>query len=231
MGAAGVHQDVGAHMPRHDHGDPDLGGVDAQVFDERLREALHGELGRAVGGIRHPGAQRPPEAIHAAGVDQDAVAARDEERQERAGAVVHPPPVDGEGVLPLLAAVLDEAGGAADARVAEDQVDVIAAMRLEQLIAEPQHLCLVADVAGVSGDPDAGRGIRPRHGLGRRDGVRVPVARRDRASLRRQLADELAAHARATAGHHRELAGEGSLSAVSRALGAFAIRHAGRPPG
>jgi hypothetical protein len=104
-------------------------------------------------------------------------------------------------------------------------------MRLEQLIAEPQHLCLVADVAGVAGDPDAGWDTRPRRSRGLRDGVRVPVARGDRASLRGQLADELAAHARAAAGHRRKLPGERSVSAVSGGLGAPAIRHAGCPSG
>ena len=48
----------------------------------------------------------------------------------------------------------------------------------------------------------------PGHGRGLRDVVRVQVARRDRAALRRQLADKLAAHAGATAGHHRELPAE-----------------------
>ena len=60
----------------------------------------------------------------------------------------------------------------------------------------------------MAGDLDAGRGARPRQGRGLRDGVRVQVAGRDRAALRRQLADQLAAHAGAAAGHHRELPGE-----------------------
>ena len=61
----------------------------------------------------------------------------------------------------------------------------------------------------MGGDRDAGRGGRPCRGRGHRDGVRIQVARRDRAALRRQLADKLAAYPRATAGHYRELAGEG----------------------
>ena len=85
---------------------------------------------------------------------------------------------------------------------------MIGGVLLEQLVAEPQDLCLVGDIAGMAGDPDAGRGGRPRRGRGHRDGVGVQVAGRDRASLRRQLADKLAAHARATAGHNRELARE-----------------------
>ena len=72
---------------------------------------------------------------------------------------------------------------------------MIAGVLLEQLIAEPQHLRLLGDVAGMAGDQDAGRSVGLRQGRGLRDGVRVQVAGRDRASLRRQLADELAAHA------------------------------------
>jgi hypothetical protein len=63
----------------------------------------------------------------------------------------------------------------------------------------------------MAGDPDTGRGVCPSHGHGLRDGVRIPVAGRDRASLRRELADKLAAYPRATAGHHGELTREGSV--------------------
>jgi hypothetical protein len=42
--------------PRHDHDDPDLRRMGAQVFDERLGEALDGELRRAVSGDRRAGA-------------------------------------------------------------------------------------------------------------------------------------------------------------------------------
>jgi hypothetical protein len=69
---------------------------------------------------------------------------------------------------------------------------VIAGVLRQQLIAEPLDLRLVGDVAGMAGDLDAGRGVRPRQGRGLRDGIRVQVADRDRASLRRQLAGELA---------------------------------------
>jgi len=49
-----------------------------------------------------------------------------------------------------------------------------------QFVAEPQHLCLVGDIAGVAGDQDAG----PRGGVlgqrgGRRGGVGIQVAGRD----------------------------------------------------
>jgi hypothetical protein len=49
--------------------------------------------------------------------------------------------------------------------------------------------------AGVAGDQDAGRGARPRRGGGLVDGIRVPVAGRDRVAVRGDLADKLAADA------------------------------------
>ena len=72
--------------------------------------------------------------------------------------------------------------------VAEDQVDVVAGVLLEQFVAEPQDLGLIGNIAGMAGDRDAGWRGRPRGGRGHGDGVRVQVARRDRAALRRQLA-------------------------------------------
>src|SRR5450755_2158718 len=95
----------------------------------------HGEFGCAVSGLRHARTQRRPEAVHAAGVDQDAVAAGDQQRQEYPGAVIDAPPADGEHALPLLPAVAEQAAeeavAAADARVAEHQVDVRAGVLVE----------------------------------------------------------------------------------------------------
>ena len=208
MRAAGVGDDVGPHVPRHDDGDADVRRVGTEVFDQRLGEPLDGELGRHVGGVRPPRSHACPEPVHAAGVDQHAVATGDQQRQECAGAVVHAPPVDRKGALPLFPAPADGAGATPDARVAEYQLDVIGGVLPQQLVAEPLDLGLIGDVARVAADGDAGL----RAGLRHRDGVRhsigVPVAGGDRAALRRQLADELAAHARTTAGHDRKLACE-----------------------
>ena len=55
-GAAGVRDNVGAHVTRHDQNHPDLRRIAAQVFDQRLGEALDGELRRGVGIVRHAGA-------------------------------------------------------------------------------------------------------------------------------------------------------------------------------
>ena len=85
---------------------------------------------------------------------------------------------------------------------------MIAGVLGQQLIPEPQYPSLLGDVAVMGADPHAGPGVSARDDRGLRDGVRVHVAGRDRASLRRELAGKLAAHARATAGHHRELPGE-----------------------
>jgi hypothetical protein len=140
--------------------------------------------------------------------------ARDEQRQERAGAVVDAPPVDGEHTLPLVAVIFDETAAAADAGVIEDQVDVVADVLFEHLIAKPQDLRLVGHIAGMAGDQHARRRIRPCHHRGLLDRLRVEVAGRDRATLRGELADELPAHARRAAGDHRELPGEGADRAV-----------------
>ena len=85
---------------------------------------------------------------------------------------------------------------------------MIAGVLGQQLIPEPQYPSLIGDVAVMSADPHPRSGVRARENRRLRDGVRVHVAGRDRASLRRELPGKLTAHARATAGHHRELPGE-----------------------
>jgi hypothetical protein len=124
----GVRHDVGAHMSWHHQNSAHFRRIGAQVLDKALGEPAHGELGRGVGGVRNARGEHRPEAVHAARIDQDAVAARDQQRQERAGTVIDAPEVDGEGALPLFPAVVDEAGGTADASVGEDQVDVLRTM-------------------------------------------------------------------------------------------------------
>ena len=78
----------------------------------------------------------------------------------------------------------------------------------QQLVAEPLHLSLIGDVASMAADTDTVRSVRLCHRHGLRDGSGVPVTRRDRAPLRGQLTDQLAAHPRAAASHHRKLARE-----------------------
>jgi hypothetical protein len=58
-----------------------------------------------------------------------------------------------------------------DAGVGEDQGDMIAGMLFQQFIAEPQHLCLIGDVADMAGDPHPRRGARSRQRGGLCDGV------------------------------------------------------------
>jgi len=47
--------------PGHDDGDLDVRRVDAKVFDQRLRESLHRELGGAVRRVRRSRSERSPE--------------------------------------------------------------------------------------------------------------------------------------------------------------------------
>ena len=65
----GVEHDRRADVAGHDEHDLHVRGVEAQVGDQRLGESLHGELGAAVGGVRDARAERRPEAVHAARVD------------------------------------------------------------------------------------------------------------------------------------------------------------------
>jgi len=85
---------------------------------------------------------------------------------------------------------------------------MIGGVRLQQLVAEPQHLGLVGDVAGMAGHPYAGRRFGLGQRYGHRGGVGMQVAGRDRAPPGRELPDKLAAHPRAAAGHYRELVRE-----------------------
>ena len=124
------------------------------------------------------------------------------------GDVVHAPPIDRERSLPLLTAAADEAGAAADAGVAEHEVDVIGTVPAQQLVPELPNLRLVGHVAAMAGDEGVVGGAGLRRRGGRCDSLGVPVARGHRASLRRQLADELATHTRAATGDYRELARE-----------------------
>ncbi len=199
---------VGADMTRHHHGHPDVRGVHAQVLDERLGEPLDRELGRGVRGLRHPLAERRPEAVDAAGVDQDALRAVDEQRQEGPGAVVNAPEVDREDPLPLLAGIGDEASAPADAGVAEHQVHVAGGVRGQDLVPEPQDLRLVGHVAAVAGDRGAAGRVRAGQVCRLRHRVGVHVAGRDRAARSGQLPDQFTAHPRAAPGYHGDLARE-----------------------
>ena len=99
--APAVDDDVGADVAGHDDGHLHVRGVDPEVLEQRLGEALHGELRRAVGGVRDAGTERCPETVHAAGVDEVAVVAGDEQRDEGPCAVVDAAPADRERLVPL----------------------------------------------------------------------------------------------------------------------------------
>jgi len=92
-------------------------------------------------------------------------------------------------------------------------------MRLEQLIAEAQYLRLDRDITGMAGNANVRRSVRLSRQRSFCDRVRVPVAGRDRASGRSEVAGKLPAHAGTTASHHRKLPGIPTGSAVPRGLG------------
>ena len=104
------------------------GALSLQIGDQRLGEALHRELRRAVGGVRHARPERRPEAVDAAGVDDVRLRRPSAASAGTRACRVDAAPADVERPLPLLAAVGDHAAAAADAGVVEQQVDPVGAV-------------------------------------------------------------------------------------------------------
>ena len=175
-------------------------GVVTEIGDEGLGEALHGELGGAVRGVRDVRAQRGPEAVDAAGVDDVALFARQQQRHEHTGAQVYAAPAHVEGGLPLVASVCNETSATADAGVVEQQVDVLRVVISPHGLGERDQLCFLRHVGHECRDQGAFRRVSyaEREGFGHVLGRHV--AHRDMASLGTELARQLSAHARATAG-------------------------------
>ena len=191
--AHGVLHDRRADVAGHHDRTLDVRCVDAQVGDQRLGEALHGELRRRVRRVRPLRTHARPEPVDARGVDDVALVGGDEQREEGAGAVVHAAPAHGEAPVPRLAAVGEQAAAAAQAGVVEQQVDVVGLVLLDHLVAEREDRLLRRDVAQVRGDADVRRRF-----LGHRPGlvelVGRQVARGDVASGLDQLQHQLAPH-------------------------------------
>ena len=129
--------------------------VHGEIGDQGLGETLHRELGGAVGGVRHARAERGPEAVDAAGIDNVRLVGRLQHRQERPGAEIDPAPADVEGPLPLVARSGDDAAATTDPGVVEQQMDVVEVEVAGQMIAEIQDLVLVGDVRHIGADPCA----------------------------------------------------------------------------
>ncbi len=71
---------------------------------------------------------------------------------------------------------------------------MVGVVLLERLVAEPVHGRLVGHVAGVGGHPGAGRRAVLGSFLGDGQPFVVDVTGRDRATLGRELDDQLSAH-------------------------------------
>ena len=183
--------------------------VIAQVGHERLGEALHREFRRAVGGLRDAGHQRRPEAVGARRVDDMPFARALQHREEGAARIIDAEPADLEHAVPFGPVVEHEAAAAADAGIVEEKVDVIALVIACDLRGEACDLILLADVGDVAGDPHA---LRHAVRFAQRDrfghAVGEQVAHGDAGALGNELAHQLAAHAGATAGDHRQLSAE-----------------------
>src|SRR5207302_168524 len=142
-----VDDDVGANVARHHDGHFDVWRIDAEILQQRFRESLHRELGAAVGGVGNTGAERGPETVDAAGVDEVALFAGHQQRDEGATAVVDAAPNHAEGAVPLFPLTGEEAAATTDAGVVEEEVDVVCAVLSQNLVAEAADLGFVGDVA------------------------------------------------------------------------------------
>ena len=129
-----------------------MGRVVGEIGDQRLAEALDRELRRAVRGVCALGIQSRPETVDAAGVDQVRIGACEQHRHERPGTVVDAEPADVEGALPLVAGIAREASTAGDARVVEQQVDMVGVVGGLDRVAERVDLVFVGHVAMVRAD-------------------------------------------------------------------------------
>ena len=198
-----------ADMSRHDDGHLDVWRVDPEIGNQRLGEALHRELRRGIGGMRHVGSDRGPETVHAAGVDDVCLIRGAQHRQEGPRVQIDATPTDVEGAFPFRALADDHTPAATDTSVVEQQVNAIGSVLGRNLVTETKHVGFIGDVGDVRRDAQtlwqAGRLAQT---LGFRHAAGGHIAHRDGAALGHQLTHEFAAHPRAAAGHHGDPAGE-----------------------
>src|SRR6516162_9864209 len=152
--------------------------------------------------MRYARADRGPEAVDAAGIDDVAFLRLLQHRQEGAGAVVDAAPADVERLFPLLAAMREHAAATANTGIVEEKMELIGAVPLGDLVAKSRYLRCVGRVGGVHGYPQS---LRQPRCLAQPPGFRHAffddIAHRDIAGLSNQLADELSPHSRAAAGN------------------------------
>ena len=197
-----VENDRGPDVAGHHHRRPQMRGVDPKVGEQCLGKPSHGELGRAVGGVRVGRAERRPQAVDAARVDDVTFVGDQQHRQEDAGAVVDATPIDAEGPVPIGAVVDDEAAATPDAGVVEQEVDVLGSELGRDRLAEGDQCRLVGDVGHKSHHPDTRRGLAQgqRPGLCHVGGGQVTGG--DVTSFAGELAHQFSADARTAAGDH-----------------------------
>src|SRR5690348_7361412 len=102
--------------------------------------------------MRNARPDRRPETVDAAGVDDVALLRLLQHGQKKAGAVVDPAPADVERPFPLLAAMREHAAAAADTGIVEEEMDLVCAVTLGDLVAIPLDLRLVRHVGEMSRD-------------------------------------------------------------------------------
>ena len=196
-------------MAGHHHRAFDVRRIEPEIVDQRLGESLDREFGGTVAGMRCAGADRGPEPVDAAGIDDVALVGLHQHRQEGADAEINAAPTDVERPFPLLARAGEQAAATADTGVVEQKMDLVGRLLFRDFIAEALELVLDGDIGDMRGDAQALRqpfDLTKPFCFGHRVGR--DVAHRDIAALGDELAREFATHARAAPGDDSDLSGK-----------------------
>ena len=105
--------------------------------------------------MRNTRPDRRPEAIDAAGIDDVTLFRLQQHRQESAGAVVDPAPAHIECLFPFLTAMGEHAAAAADTGIVEEEMDLVGAVTLGDLVAKFLDLRRVGHVGEMRRDAQA----------------------------------------------------------------------------
>src|SRR6516162_9452760 len=116
---ARIGRNVGADMAGHDHRAFDVPRIERQVGDQSFCEALDREFCGTIGGVRPVGAERGPEAVDAAGVDDVAFIRVPQQRQKGPRAVIYAVPAHTERLFPFGAVAIDKTG------IVEEKMDMV----------------------------------------------------------------------------------------------------------
>src|SRR5271166_5833964 len=121
---------------------------------------------------------------------------RNEHGKECAGPVVDTAPADSEGFVPLRAIVEQQATAASDARVVEEQMNVIRIVGARDVVAERMDLRLVGYIREERRDTSAARSLCLAKRLRLCHRLLRHVTHRNVSAFRAELSCELSSHSR-----------------------------------